>query len=102
MSAWRRVADLADLHDGTPYPITIDDTRLALYRIGGAVHAVSDICTHEYVRLSAGALVGTVIECPFHHARFDVATGRCLARPAVDDLATYPVRIDGGAVFVAV
>ena len=102
MTSWRRVADLRALPDGAPYPVTLDDTRLALYRIGDAVHAVGDVCTHEYVRLSGGAFAGCVIECPLHHARFDVVTGRCLARPAATDLATYPVRVDDDTVWVRI
>jgi nitrite reductase/ring-hydroxylating ferredoxin subunit len=99
---WRRVAALADIEDRKPFPVTIDDVALALYRVNGVVHAVSDICSHEYVRLSGGVLAGAVIECPLHRSRFDVATGRCLARPAEHDLATYDVRVDGDAVFVRV
>jgi nitrite reductase/ring-hydroxylating ferredoxin subunit len=101
MTSWRRVAALSELPDGAAYPITLDDTRLALYRIDGAVHAVDDVCTHEYVRLSDGTLTGRVIECPLHRARFDVVSGRCLARPAERDLETYAVRVDGDAVFVS-
>jgi nitrite reductase/ring-hydroxylating ferredoxin subunit len=97
---WHEVARLTDVGDGEPYPITVDDTAIALYRVAGTIHAVSDICTHEYVRLSDGALDGAAITCPLHHARFDVTTGRCLARPADRDLATYPVRVDGATVLI--
>ena len=97
---WHRVATLADLRDGEPFPVTVDDVALALYRIAGAIHAVSDICTHEYVRLSGGSFDGGAITCPLHGARFDVATGRCLARPAARDLATYAVRLDGEAIWI--
>jgi nitrite reductase/ring-hydroxylating ferredoxin subunit len=99
---WHRVAALADLIEGAPLAVTVDDVAIALYRVDGAVHAVSDVCTHEYVRLSGGALDGRVIECPLHHARFDVVTGRCLARPAATDLATYPVRVDDDTVWVRI
>jgi nitrite reductase/ring-hydroxylating ferredoxin subunit len=97
---WHRVASLADLEDGKPFPVTIDDVRIALYRIAGVIHAVGDVCTHEYVLLSGGTLAGGVITCPLHGARFDVATGRCLAGPATVDLATYEVRLDGTAILI--
>jgi nitrite reductase/ring-hydroxylating ferredoxin subunit len=102
MPAWHRVARLSELRDGRLHAATIEDVAIALYRAGDVVHAVSDICTHEYVRLSAGTLAGPVIECPLHHARFDVTTGRCVARPATDDLAIYAVRIEDGIVMVRV
>jgi len=97
---WHRAAALADLVDDMPLAVLIDDTPLALCCIDGVVCAVSDVCTHEYVRLSGGRLDGAVIECPLHHARFDVVTGRCLARPAERDLATYAVRVVGDTIFV--
>jgi nitrite reductase/ring-hydroxylating ferredoxin subunit len=100
VAGWHRAARLGALRDGQVHAVTIDDVAIALYRAGDAVHAVSDICTHEYVRLSEGTLDGTVIECPVHGARFDVVTGRCLARPATEDLATYAVRIEDGDVLV--
>jgi 3-phenylpropionate/trans-cinnamate dioxygenase ferredoxin subunit len=98
--SWRRVAALADLGDDAPLAVTLDDTPIALCRVAGAVHAVSDLCTHEYVRLSGGTLDGGVIECPLHRARFDVVTGRCLARPAEADLDVYPVRVADGAIWI--
>lgn len=99
-SAWRRVAALSELIDGEPLAAMLDDTPIVVCRVAGAVCAVSDVCTHEYVRLSEGTLEGSVIECPLHHARFDVVSGRCLARPAERDLETYAVRVDGDTVFV--
>ncbi len=98
---WRRVAALADVEEGSPLALSIDALRIALYRIDGTIHALSDVCSHEYVRLSDGRLDGAVIECPLHHARFEVTTGRCLARPARRDLARYAVRIEGDDVLVA-
>jgi nitrite reductase/ring-hydroxylating ferredoxin subunit len=94
------VARLSALRDRALEAVTVDDVAIALYRAGDVVHAVAGICTHEYVRLSEGLLDGTVIECPVHGARFDVTTGRCLARPATEDLATYAVRIEDGWVLV--
>ena len=32
------------------------------------------------------------IECPKHNARFDIATGRALKRPATKDLSTFRAR----------
>lgn len=100
MATWHRVARESEVRDGQPYPAKLDEIAIALYRVNGRIHAVGDICTHDYIRLSGGALTGQVIECPVHHARFDVITGRCLARPAERSLATYPVRIEDGWIAV--
>ena len=81
-------------------PAKLGETPIALYRVGDRVYALDDVCTHELALLSQGFVEGGAVECPLHGARFDIATGRCLAPPATVDLRTYAVRIEGGEVFV--
>ena len=38
--------------------------------------------------------------CKCHDARFDVTTGKVLSAPALNDLPTYPVRIEGGDILL--
>jgi len=99
---WHRVAALTDLREGEVFATRLGELELALVRIDGTVHAFDDVCTHEYASLSQGFLEGGEIECPLHGARFDVVTGRCLAPPAERDLRVFPVRIEGGDVYVGV
>ena len=100
--SWQRVAALTDLSETEAFAAKLGDTPIALYRINGQVHAIDDVCTHEFALLSQGFVEDGAIECPLHQARFDIATGRCLAPPATEDLCSYPVRIDGNDVYVGV
>ena len=53
--------------------------------------------------MSDGDVVGDYeIECALHGARFDIATGKVLAEPAEDDIATYEVKLEGGDILVLV
>ena len=97
---WQRAAALADLADDAAFPARLGNRRIALYRLGGEVHALDDMCTHALALLSQGFIEGGAVECPLHGARFDIATGRCLAPPATVDLRVCAVRIEGGDVFV--
>jgi len=99
---WHRVAGLADLREGEAFAARLGELELALARVDGVVCAFEDVCTHEYASLSQGFLEGGEIECPLHGARFDVATGRCLAPPAERNLRTFPVRIEGEDIYVGV
>jgi nitrite reductase/ring-hydroxylating ferredoxin subunit len=100
LDGWHRVAALAELVADAPFPAKLGETPIALYRVGDRVYALADVCTHELALLSQGFVEDGAVECPLHGARFDIATGRCLAPPATLDLCTYTVRIDGGEVFV--
>jgi NAD(P)H-dependent nitrite reductase small subunit len=97
---WHRVAALSQLSDDGALPVRLGDVPIALYRLNGEVHAIDDVCTHEFALLSQGFVEDGAIECPLHQARFDIATGRCLAPPATVDLRSYAVRIEGDDIYV--
>lgn len=46
--------------------------------------------------------MGDTIECPKHNGRFDYRSGEVKRRPACIALRTYPVRIEGDRVFIAI
>ena len=78
-----------------------DGRPICLVRFEGQVSAFADECTHQAFPLSAGEVrADGSLECVWHGARFDCLTGVVRREPATDDLTRYPVRIDGGRVFV--
>jgi nitrite reductase/ring-hydroxylating ferredoxin subunit len=97
---WVRVATLADLAEDAAFPTRLGNRPIALYRLDGQIHALDDVCTHALALLSQGFIENGAVECPLHGARFDIATGRCLAPPASVDLRVYAVRVAGGEVYV--
>ena len=66
----------------------------------GKFYAVADQCSHEDYSLSEGDLIDGEVECPQHGSRFDLVTGEPHALPATAPIATYPVTVEGGDVFV--
>ena len=97
---WVRVATLADLAEGAAFPAKLGNRPIALYRLDGLIHALDDVCTHALALLSQGFIEDGAVECPLHGARFDIATGRCVAPPASADLRVYAVRVEGDDVYV--
>ncbi len=98
---WVRVARAADIPPGEMGAAEAGGQQIAIFHLeDGSWHATSNICTHAFALLSDGWFEGTEIECPLHAARFDVRSGKAVAAPAEEDLASYPVRIDGDAVLV--
>ena len=53
-------------------------------------------------RVGGLRIIGTVIECPLHQGRFDITTGKALRAPVRIDLGTYPVKVEGGIIFIKI
>lgn len=97
---WHKLAMLKDIPDDAPLETAVGTLPLALYRVGGKVYCTANLCTHAEAFLSDGYLEGYEIECPLHGARFDIRDGRVLCQPAAQDVASYPVRVDGDEISV--
>ncbi|HEV7248809.1 MAG TPA: MocE family 2Fe-2S type ferredoxin [Shinella sp.] len=63
-------------------------------------HATDGLCTHEKIHLADGLVMDHVIECPKHNGRFNYKTGEAKGAPVCVDLKTYPVKVEGGTVFI--
>ena len=49
---------------------------LAVFKVGDAVYAIDDSCSHAGSSLSGGRTQGTTVGCPAHGLRFDLVHGR--------------------------
>jgi len=96
------LANTSDLSDGEMKEVSAGGTRILLARVGGEFHAVGATCTHYGAPLAEGALCGTRVVCPWHHACFDVTTGALEEPPALDSLPRYEVRVENGRVLARV
>jgi phenylpropionate dioxygenase-like ring-hydroxylating dioxygenase large terminal subunit len=79
---------------------------LVLFRDGGGIHCLADICPHRSAPLSGGRVVDGAIECPYHGWRF-AGSGRCSAMPGLIGelpralVPSYPVVEKDGLIFFA-
>lgn len=95
--------DAADAAGRLGLVARVPDTPMgpvALYRVDGALCAISDRCPHAGARLSDGELDGRVLTCPEHGSQFDVTTGERLRGPADRELAVSAVISDGGQLWL--
>jgi nitrite reductase/ring-hydroxylating ferredoxin subunit len=76
--------------------------EFALFHIEGALYAVANACPHSTGPLVEGRLAGKIVTCPWHGAQFDLSTGECCSGPATKDVATYPVHIKDGTIYVEI
>jgi nitrite reductase/ring-hydroxylating ferredoxin subunit len=96
------VAAEAGVREGEPLSVALPGgERVCLVRCGATISAFRDECPHQAMPLSAGTVLSDgTLECAWHGARFDCATGAVLKGPAEDDLITYPVSVVAGRVLV--
>ncbi|HXC69036.1 MAG TPA: FAD-dependent oxidoreductase [Pyrinomonadaceae bacterium] len=96
------LANTSDLQDGEMKEFSVDETRILLARVRDQFHAVSPTCPHYGAPLVEGALCGTRLVCPWHHAVFNVVSGDLEEPPALDGLVSYDTRVEGEHVIVTV
>ncbi len=94
--------DVEELDDGECVGVELLGNEVALIRTGGRFYAIEDRCTHRDAPLSSGMVEGCTIICPLHGAEFDLESGEPLSGPATKGVKTYPVKIEGGKVYVEV
>ena len=96
-----KVATLSEVPEGTAKAVDVRGTPIALYNVGGTVYATTNTCPHRGGPLGEGDLEGSVVTCPWHRFRYDVATGACLTNAALT-IGCYTVRVQGQDVLVEV
>jgi 3-phenylpropionate/trans-cinnamate dioxygenase ferredoxin subunit len=90
-----------DLSLGKPACTSVWGKDILICQLADGIYAIDDTCSHAGGSLSKGTLTGSTIECPKHHAKFDVRTGEVVSPPAKVPVAAYRVRVSGDNVEVA-
>ncbi|GAB2673883.1 non-heme iron oxygenase ferredoxin subunit [Thalassiella azotivora] len=100
----QRVCSVSDVPDDTGVlGLEVDGEPVAVVRdVDGQLHAVSNVCSHQYVLLSEGEVEDCAIECWLHGSRFDLRTGEPTGLPATAPIDVYEIRVDGDDVLVDV
>ena len=98
MTEWIDAAREGSLAPGEHLLIEINGDEVALFQVDGEYFAIQDVCSHDGTEIASGQLEGCEIVCPRHGARFCLKTGKVLAPPAYEDIATYAVRISEGRI----
>jgi NADPH-dependent 2,4-dienoyl-CoA reductase/sulfur reductase-like enzyme/nitrite reductase/ring-hydroxylating ferredoxin subunit len=88
-----------ELKEGTPVVGEVDGEKVVVVRAGGQVHAIGATCTHYGGPLDEGLVEGGTIRCPWHHACFDLATGKPHG-PALAPISCYDVVLENGTIRV--
>jgi 3-phenylpropionate/trans-cinnamate dioxygenase ferredoxin subunit len=70
-----------------------------MVRSGNDIHALSSNCPHTGCSLGGAIFENRTVQCPCHDWKFDVVTGRFVDAREIG-LATYPLKIENGSIFI--
>jgi nitrite reductase (NADH) large subunit len=103
---WVRVASVADVPPNGGIAARHGAAQLAVFHFAsrGEWYATQNMCPHKRQMVLARGIVGDQagapkVACPLHKKTFDLRSGACLSGDALE-IATFPVRIEDGGVWV--
>jgi|SRR5579875_2304418 len=111
-NSWIEVAHVEDMPEGTVRGARANGRMLALVNVDGKIYVLDGVCPHMKGPLWQGDIWKGQLECPWHHYRYDPATGKNTypANVYPDDLPelqkdiapvrTYELRMENGRIFV--
>jgi 3-phenylpropionate/trans-cinnamate dioxygenase ferredoxin component len=98
---WIKACSVNDIEPEDVMRFDHGDLTFAIYRTDDdKFYATEGFCTHAKVHLAGGLVMDNIIECPKHNGRFDFTTGQAKGAPVCVNLKTYPVKVEGGEVFI--
>ena len=97
---WIDVGTPADIPDDRARTVcTPGGERIAVFKCGGTISAVTNVCAHQGGPLGEGKVIDGCITCPWHGWQYRPQDGRS-PPPFEEKVATYQVRIVAGRVQV--
>jgi nitrite reductase/ring-hydroxylating ferredoxin subunit/DMSO/TMAO reductase YedYZ heme-binding membrane subunit len=99
-SGWLAVGPPASIPDkGARIVAAPGGERIAVFRDGDQIAAVTNLCAHQNGPLGEGRIIDGCITCPWHGYQYRLADG-CAPPPFTEKLVTHRVRIADGLVEV--
>ena len=96
-----KVAAFSDVADGKPRAVRVEGHSIALFQHEGAIYATDNQCPHMGYPLVRGRVRQGVLSCDWHGWSYDMEGGGCFTG-GCDDLATFPVEVRNGDVYIDV
>jgi nitrite reductase (NADH) small subunit len=107
--AWNTICSLEDIVPNTGICALVHGRQVAVFRVAADAHrlyAIDNFDPNARAAVLSRGLVGSigervVVASPLYKHHFDLQSGECLEVPE-NSVSAYPVRLENGAVLVAV
>jgi nitrite reductase/ring-hydroxylating ferredoxin subunit len=101
MPVFHEACSASDVPKERGFAVEVDGVRVALYRDGETIYALSGRCPHANGPLGMGWLEEGEAVCPLHRWRFKLKTGRCTTMRG-EWVPVFPCEVRDGRVWVGV
>ena len=101
MAEFHPVCRVGDVPEGEGKAVRVSNKLIAVFCQDGQLYAIDDMCPHMGASLAGGHVENGIVTCPWHAWRFRVTDGTWADNPRVK-IGSYPVRVEGDDVLVAV
>ena len=102
MAIWIKVLPLSEIPKLGARVVAHGGENVAIFRTDNDdVFAMKDKCPHKGGPLSQGIVSGNKVTCPLHGMNICLDDGKAM-EPDEGCVATYPVKVEDGIVFVEI
>ena len=97
-----QVTAAQDIEEKSFATFDIGGTGIVICRFRDEYFAIENRCSHALATFDEGRMRGYRIMCPLHGGSFDIRDGACTGLPATQPIRSFPLRIVGGMIEVAI
>jgi methionine sulfoxide reductase heme-binding subunit len=94
-----KVCRIDEIQEDRAITVCIREERIAIFKTGGKLFAISNVCKHQNGPLGEGKIIDGCITCPWHGYQYLPHNGRSPA-PFKEKVCTYDVMLVREEVFV--
>lgn len=96
---WVDAGPGSNIPDGRARVVEVAGERVAVFRLGDELCAVSAVCQHQNGPLGEGCVIDGLITCPWHGYQYDPRTGQS-PEPFTERIPTFDLKHADGRVYV--
>ena len=96
---WIDAGDPRTIPNNRARVVSVSGERVAVFRYGEQLSALSNVCRHQNGPLGEGRIVDGCVTCPWHGYQYQPDCGAS-PPPFTEKVATYRLKLDGGRVWV--
>jgi nitrite reductase/ring-hydroxylating ferredoxin subunit len=100
MDKYVRVAETRAVPKSSMRVFKVGGREMLIVNVEDKFYALENRCPHMGYPLYFGSLEGKVLMYGFHHAKFDVRTGKSLGLATRSPLRTFKVKIQNSSIMV--